>query len=240
MAVAHELAERPPERQRIDAMMGEKPLVLIGEQEIEEARIDILPRRRQPPAALIGRIGPQQPPLAIDHQRGIGQPLPQRRRPERHDPAGGERKQTNNAKRCAGQRSPHPAPRSRTAPCKGEVDPRSGSGGGLATNAEPVGKRDPHPAPEPVIGPAKGRTRWAPPSPFQGEGFGIIRLARTGLDFSFVPMRTVVHRTLIWLPRSRPCRWRCGRNGRGGTCLPHTLAAARSGRARPPAPHRRP
>ena len=60
VAVAHELAERPPERQRIDAMMGEKPLVLIGEQEIEEARIDILPRRRQPPAPLIGRIGPQQ------------------------------------------------------------------------------------------------------------------------------------------------------------------------------------
>jgi cobyrinic acid a,c-diamide synthase len=35
-----------------------------------------------------------------------------------------------------------------------------------------AGRRDPHPAPEPVIGPANGRTRWAPPSPFQGERFG--------------------------------------------------------------------
>jgi hypothetical protein len=47
---------------------------------------------------------------------------------------------------------------------------QSGSGGGHATNTEFVGMRDPHPAPEPVIGPAKGRIRWAPPSPFQGEG----------------------------------------------------------------------
>jgi hypothetical protein len=39
-----------------------------------------------------------------------------------------------------------------------EVDPRSGSGGGHATNTEFVGTRDPHPAPS------------APPSLFQGEG----------------------------------------------------------------------
>ena len=53
---------------------------------------------------------------------------------------------------------------------QGEVGSRSDPGGGLATSAESAGRRDPHPAPEPVIGPAKGRTRWTPPSPFQGEG----------------------------------------------------------------------
>ncbi len=76
VTVAHELAERAAERQRIDAMVLEEAFVLIGEQEFEEARIDILARRRQPPASLIGRIGPQQAAIAIDHQGGEREPAP--------------------------------------------------------------------------------------------------------------------------------------------------------------------
>jgi hypothetical protein len=48
-----------------------------------------------------------------------------------------------------------------------------GSGEGHVTKTEFARRLDPHPAPEPVIGPAERRTRWAPPSPFQGEGFEV-------------------------------------------------------------------
>ena len=48
-------------------VMGAEALVLVGEQHVEEARIDIGDPRRQPPAALGGGIGPQQPAVAVDH-----------------------------------------------------------------------------------------------------------------------------------------------------------------------------
>jgi len=49
-----------------------------------------------------------------------------------------------------------------TSPCKGEVDPRSGSGGGPASQQ----------APNPRRGGTPTRRLSAPPSPLQGEGFG--------------------------------------------------------------------
>ena len=57
------------QRQRIDAVMRAEALVLVGEQHVEEARIDIVDRRRQPPAAFARSHRPQQPAVAVDHQR---------------------------------------------------------------------------------------------------------------------------------------------------------------------------
>ncbi len=45
---------------------------------------------------------------------------------------------------------------------------------------------------------------------------------------------------LICAAVTSTCRCRCGRSGRAGTCPRRRPAAARSGRARPPAPRRRP
>ena len=72
-----------------DAMVLRVAPVLIGEQDVEEARIDIGARRRQSPAALRRGVGPQQPPVAVDHHGGIGKPLAARCRAEGDDPAGG-------------------------------------------------------------------------------------------------------------------------------------------------------
>ena len=49
-----ELQRRAHQRQRIDAVMRAEALVLIGEQHVEEARIDI---RDASPAAASGRRG---------------------------------------------------------------------------------------------------------------------------------------------------------------------------------------
>jgi hypothetical protein len=86
-AIADELREGAAERERIDAMVRIEPLVLVGEQQCQETRIDMLARRRQPPAPLQRGVGPQQLAVAIDHQRREGEPLPQRRRAEGGDPA---------------------------------------------------------------------------------------------------------------------------------------------------------
>src|SRR4029079_6653654 len=42
-------------------------LILIGEQHVEIARIDVLSRRRQPPAAVTSDIGPEQLAVPVDH-----------------------------------------------------------------------------------------------------------------------------------------------------------------------------
>ena len=68
-AVHEQLRRGAGERQRIDAVVVEEAAVLVGEQHRQEARIDIRAGRRQPPAALRRGVGPQQPPVAIDHQR---------------------------------------------------------------------------------------------------------------------------------------------------------------------------
>src|SRR5947209_2070582 len=74
-------------------------LVLIGEQDIEEAWIDIGARCRQSPAPFRSGVGPQQPAVAVDHHGGIGEPLPARRRAQREDPPGGSDHQYNGSTR---------------------------------------------------------------------------------------------------------------------------------------------
>ena len=54
----------------------------------EIARIDVLARRRQAPAPVRRGVGPQQPPVAVDHDGRECAPLAERRRAERGDPAG--------------------------------------------------------------------------------------------------------------------------------------------------------
>ena len=73
--------QRAAKRQRIDAAVAQEAPVLVGEQHREEARIDVGARRRQPPAAFRRGVGPQQPAVAVDHQRRI------RRAPPRAAPA---------------------------------------------------------------------------------------------------------------------------------------------------------
>ena len=51
-----ELQRCAQHRPRIDAVMNTETFVLIGEQHVEEARIDVGNRRRQPPAAFARRI----------------------------------------------------------------------------------------------------------------------------------------------------------------------------------------
>ena len=68
---------------RIDAVMRPESFVFIDEQQLQELRIDILRRRRQPPTSLLRGIGAQQFAIAVEHGVRIGQILPERRRPER-------------------------------------------------------------------------------------------------------------------------------------------------------------
>src|SRR5262249_33048145 len=74
------------ERERIYAVVRAKALVLVGEQKLHEPRIDVLARRRQSPAPFRRGVGPQQLSVAIHHQGGKCEPLPQRRRAEGGDP----------------------------------------------------------------------------------------------------------------------------------------------------------
>ena len=81
-AMRDELVGRAHEGERIDAVMSEEALVLIGEQRLEEERVDLLARRRQPPAAFAGEIGPEQLAVAIEHERRDFEIAAERRRPE--------------------------------------------------------------------------------------------------------------------------------------------------------------
>ena len=76
------LREGTAKRERVDAAMGVEPLVLVGEQKFYQARIDVLARRRQSPAALRRGVGAQQLAVAVDHHRGESNSLPEWRRPE--------------------------------------------------------------------------------------------------------------------------------------------------------------
>ena len=57
-------------------------LVLIGDEHVEEARIDIVGGHRQAPVAIMGDEGPQQLAVAVGHQRRIGDVFAQRQRPQ--------------------------------------------------------------------------------------------------------------------------------------------------------------
>ena len=110
--------------ERIDAPVLEEALVLIGEQRLEEARIDLLARRRQPPAAFAGEIGPEQLAVAVEHHARDFEIAPERRRPERLEHAGNAagdgRDDPHRADRGIDARAPlPPSPRGRGP---GEVD----------------------------------------------------------------------------------------------------------------------
>ncbi len=66
MAAPHPLQGRAQKRARVDpAMLPESP-VLVSDEHREIARIDVVGRRRQPPAAVRQGEGAQQPAVAVD------------------------------------------------------------------------------------------------------------------------------------------------------------------------------
>ena len=65
--LAHELVSGAAERERIEAAMRRKALVLIGEERLEIARIDVGPGRGEPPASFAREIGPEQRAVAVEN-----------------------------------------------------------------------------------------------------------------------------------------------------------------------------
>src|SRR3990172_6149347 len=61
-------------------------LILVGEQQPNKARIDVLRISRQPPAPVRRGIGAQQPPVAVEHDMRIVQGLSERRWPQGIEP----------------------------------------------------------------------------------------------------------------------------------------------------------
>ena len=106
-AVRHQLRRRTHHSERIDAAVRIEALVLVRDQQIEVARIDVRDGRGQPPAAIRRRVGAQQLPVAIDHDGGEFDGLAERCRTEGIDPghesgsahdAGGRRRERASAK----------------------------------------------------------------------------------------------------------------------------------------------
>ena len=102
MAIGHELKRGTAERERIDTDMRREALVFVGKEQLQKARIDVLPRGRQSPTAFIGRIGAQQPAVAVEHDVRIFEILAERRGPERLRPerAGKQRDGRGAAQAC--------------------------------------------------------------------------------------------------------------------------------------------
>ncbi len=88
VSMGNYLRRRPHQGEDIDAGMLAKPLVFVGGQQCEIPGIDAVGTRRQTPAALRGRVGPQQPAVAIHHGGRELQPIPERGGTERSDPHG--------------------------------------------------------------------------------------------------------------------------------------------------------
>jgi len=66
--------------------LAAKPFVFVGEEQRQETRIDILRVGREPPASVVGRIGAQQTPLAVEDDVRIFETFAKWRRPERIGP----------------------------------------------------------------------------------------------------------------------------------------------------------
>ena len=66
MAAPEPLPRRAQERARVDAAMLVEAPVLVGDQHRDIARIDVVRRRRQPPAPVGQGEGAQQPAVAVD------------------------------------------------------------------------------------------------------------------------------------------------------------------------------
>ena len=84
-----QLDQRTTQRERIDAVMRGKALVLVSEQQIEKAGVHILARGGNPPSTFRCRIGPQQIAPAVHDKRGEHEPLPDRRGAEGRNPGCG-------------------------------------------------------------------------------------------------------------------------------------------------------
>src|SRR5512135_194440 len=97
-------------------------LVLVGEQRLEEARIDVVARRWQPPAAFGREIGAQQLAVAVDYDGRNFEVTPERSGPERLeqaiDSAGDRRGNPRYGDRSDGE-APAPAP---PLPCGERAD----------------------------------------------------------------------------------------------------------------------
>src|SRR3984957_18835157 len=88
MATTNELKGGTAQRQRIDAMVLAKTLVLISEQYIKETWIDIGHFCRQTPTAFAGGVGSQQAAIAIEHRLRELEVIAERCRSQRDDPQG--------------------------------------------------------------------------------------------------------------------------------------------------------
>ena len=228
-AARHHMAAHQPlraganERAKVDAVMLIKPPVLIGDEHRDIARIDVMRGRRQPPAAIGQSEGPEQPAVAIDDDRRA---LARGRKIERAEACGVarpgdgraearrryERKQRGEDEGEAARKARH------AAPSPGETLIRRF---GATFSPREKGFRHRRSA-QPCPG-AKGRSASLLP---RGEGGpkGRMRASRMG------PRLT---------SPSPPIRQRrCGRSGRGRTCLRPSPADRCSGRARRRARHR--
>ena len=78
-----ELKRRPPQCEYVHARVRVKAPILIAEQNVDEARIDLVDGYRQAPAAVLVGIGAQQPALAIEHDMRIVETIAARHRAER-------------------------------------------------------------------------------------------------------------------------------------------------------------
>ena len=78
---AQGLPRRTQHRTGINAIMGVEPAILIGDQQVEIGRIDILNPRPHAPASVVHRIGTQQLAMAVAHlNRQFGAQVRHRRR----------------------------------------------------------------------------------------------------------------------------------------------------------------
>ena len=68
--MGEELPAGAQQGQRIGTGMRAEPLVLIGDEQFEIARIDVFGARRQTPAPRVRRVGAQEPPVPIHHRGG--------------------------------------------------------------------------------------------------------------------------------------------------------------------------
>ena len=85
-AMRHELRGGARDRERIDADVLAEALVFVSDQQVEIARVNVSDGRGQPPAPVRRRIGPQQAPVAVDHDGGELERLAERNGPEGIDP----------------------------------------------------------------------------------------------------------------------------------------------------------
>ena len=107
-AMAHELPAGTADGDGVDAAVGREAPVLEGQQHGEIARVDLLGLDRQPPAAVGGRVGAQQPVIAVEH--ADGERLGPRQRDRLHalpDDGDGGDGGASQQHRCQ-YRSPHP------------------------------------------------------------------------------------------------------------------------------------